>query len=78
MAHGPGKYDAECTAVQKSTGAEVVLIIALGGNRGSGFSAAFVTHDPARPPPAIYSVPSILRDVANQIEADQKQGDLNL
>jgi len=72
MPHGPGKYDAECTAVQQSTGADVALVIVLGGSRGSGFSAAFVSHDPARPPPALLGVPQILRDVADQIEADQK------
>jgi len=72
MPLGPGKYDAECSAVQKSTGADVCLVIVLGGNRGSGFSAAFVAHDPTRPPPALLKVPQLLRDVADQIEADRK------
>jgi hypothetical protein len=34
MAHGPGKYDAECTAVQQSTGADVALVIVIGGKKG--------------------------------------------
>lgn len=72
MSHGPGKYDAECTAVQQSTDAEVCLLIVCGGNRGSGFSATFKISEPSRLPALMATVPKILRDVADQIEADNK------
>ena len=62
---GPGKYDDLCAEVRKKAGAKVCLLIIIGGNKGSGFSAqmpAFAAED----------VPAILRDVAGQIEREKK------
>jgi len=38
MAFGPGKYDELCTNVREASGAESVVLMVLGGNKGSGFS----------------------------------------
>ncbi len=51
MAYGPGKYDDLATYVREKAEAKGVLILVLDGNRGSGFSAQGVGHDPA---PGIY------------------------
>ncbi len=74
MARGPGKYDAECAAARFDTEASVCLLVVLGGRLGDGFSAQFVTHDPARPPPSLLAVPGLLRQIADQIETDQQKG----
>jgi hypothetical protein len=61
----PGKYDDLCSEVRKKAGAKVCLLIIIGGNNGSGFSAQM-------PGFAAADVPDILRDVANQIERDKR------
>ncbi len=38
MTVGPGKYDDLCTYVREQANAEAVILIVLGGNKGSGFS----------------------------------------
>ena len=62
MAYGPGKYDKEATIVRESTNAESVLVIVLGGDRGSGFSVQ------SRSPVAARRLAMILHEVAAQIE----------
>lgn len=42
---GAGKYDAETTAVRESTGADVVILVVVGGSRGSGFSVRISARD---------------------------------
>lgn len=61
---GPGKYDAEATAARKSAEAKGVVLIVAQGNRGSGFSVQ-------APLDLILGLPGVLRDLADQIEADQ-------
>lgn len=59
---GPGRYDPECTFVTKATKAHTVIVIVMGGDRGSGFSCQ--TQDPA----FNSKLPAILRATANEIE----------
>lgn len=61
MAIGPGKFDDECTRVRQATNAKACIVIVLGAPDGSGMSCqceeGLALH-----------IPSILRDVANEIE----------
>lgn len=61
MPLGPGKYDDLCTEARVKADAKAALLIIVGGRKGSGFSAQM-------PPEALYSVPKMLREVAQQIE----------
>lgn len=65
MAFGPGVYDAECTMVRDATGADATLVIVIGGDRGSGFSAQFDLDRPM----LLAVVPTVLRTMADEIEA---------
>jgi hypothetical protein len=62
---GPGKYDEAATEARESTQAEGVILIVLNGNRGTGFSAQFVSLG------MVQSIPEVLRQVADEIEADK-------
>lgn len=66
MALGPGKYDTECEQVLRSTDADMVLVIVLGGVRGAGFSASIRADMPV----LLRAVPGILRVTADAIERD--------
>lgn len=66
MNAGPGKYDELCTYVRNVTNAHGVVVIIAGGERGSGFSVQS-TH-----PQFQFTLPQILRHVADQIEADNR------
>jgi hypothetical protein len=68
MPLGPGKYDELCTKVREETNADTVLVIVLGGVKGSGFSMQ------TREMKISVLVPAILRDTADQIEASLKTG----
>lgn len=61
MALGPGKYDAECTQIMVAEHAEAVLVIVVGGKRGSGFACQAT-------PAITFNLPSLLRGVADEIE----------
>jgi len=63
--NGPGKYDEECTLVRERTGASTVVMIVLGGSRGSGFSVQTIERTLA------HDLPRLLRDLAGDIEEDQ-------
>jgi hypothetical protein len=64
MATGPGKYDHVATIARAVAGdADGVLVIVVGGNRGSGFSVQAI-------PTAALELPKLLRFIADQIEAD--------
>lgn len=60
---GPGKYDDEATMVQKSTNASGVILIVIGGDKGEGFSCQATM-------PVLLGLPSMLRSIADQLEAD--------
>lgn len=57
---GPGKYGPEAEQAYKATGADGVLLIVIGGPRGSGFSVQ-ASEGICR------VIPEILRDVADSI-----------
>lgn len=63
MTHGPGKYDDATTAARLSTDALGVALIVIGGRAGSGFSVQ-------GPPELLLDLPTLLRDLADQIESD--------
>ncbi|MEY4545369.1 MAG: hypothetical protein RL685_1564 [Pseudomonadota bacterium] len=65
--NGPGKYDAECTAAREACGAQGAVLIVYEGQRGMGFSVQ-------GPMPMVVGLPSVLRDVADQIEAQLRGG----
>ena len=67
MPIGPGKYDDACTEARASTGGESVVLIVIDGDRGSGFSIQ-------APPSMVFMLPSLLRTVADEIEANLKKG----
>lgn len=61
MAFGPGKYDSECTEIMVAEHAEAVLVIVIGGKRGSGFACQAT-------PAITFNLPTILLNVAKEIE----------
>jgi hypothetical protein len=73
MAEGPGAYDKECTEAREKTSAEIALLIIIGGDRGSGFAAQFLTQVPGQPPPSILLLPDILRGIADNIQQDNER-----
>jgi hypothetical protein len=68
MPIGPGKYDGEATWVQVRTQARGILLMILEGNKGDGFSVA--SYDIQATLEITLNLPTLLREVANQIEKD--------
>lgn len=66
MALGPGKYDDECTLVRERVGAEGVVVIVMGGDRGNGFSCQADLRTTAL-------LPDLLEKVARQICEDMEE-----
>lgn len=69
---GGGKYEPECTEALLKCGAQSVLLIVFGGDRGDGFSIAARptdTGDLGEVAETILKIPYVLRSVADQIEA---------
>lgn len=69
MSIGPGKYDALCTEIREETKAQGVILMVFDGDQGCGFSVQ-------APFELTLGLPSILRDLAQQIEDDLKKGKL--
>lgn len=73
MPHGPGMYDAELTralesAKRKSGGRTRGGVLVVRGEPGhNGFSAQLTAED-------LRALPDVLRNIADQIEADVKRG----
>jgi len=65
MSFGPGKYDELCTWVRQQAEARGVILVVIDGKEGEGFSAQLSPLDTMR-------MPSLLRIIADQIEADWK------
>lgn len=61
MPNGPGKYDDICTMARKEANGKGALLIVIEGKEGSGFSAQL-------PADILQTVPSMLRNVADEIE----------
>jgi hypothetical protein len=64
---GPGRYDNLCSHVQMATQAQGIVLIIVNGNLGSGMSVQGLGE-------VMPSVPDLLRQVANEIEKDMKDG----
>lgn len=64
---GAGKYDAPCERTLLETRAQAVVLIVLGGDKGSGFSVSGVGGTIET---TFIKLPAILRGVANEIEKD--------
>jgi hypothetical protein len=65
MAFGPGKYDAEATFVHSMTGGEVVVLVVVNGNRGSGMSVKTIAGGTLA---AIELQAKVMRDVLVELE----------
>ena len=65
---GPGKYDDLATLVAHQAEALGVILVVIGGNKGSGFSVQAVG-------PIAHELPSLLRNLADSIECDQDHPD---
>lgn len=70
MALGPGKYDAEATAAREATGAEAVVLVVAGGDRGAGFSVQQVARAGADPWEGVVPLIVALRAVTEQMTRD--------
>lgn len=68
---GGGKYEAICLTACEAAAAQAVLLIVLGGNKGSGFSVA--CHDPK----ITRELPKLLRSLADGMQAMQKDTEGN-
>ena len=62
MEKGAGKYDDEATLVRERVGAQTVVVIVLGGTRGSGFAVQSLDPDADR------VLPALLRKVADEMD----------
>jgi hypothetical protein len=72
MTAGPGKYDHFAMMIQEATHANGVIIwVDSSADQGAGFAVAATLE-------VTLSIPSILRETANQIEADIKENGLAL
>lgn len=63
---GPGKYDDLCTLVRERAGGDGisgVIVIVMGGNRGTGFSCQADLQ-------TMSILPDILQNVVDQMRAD--------
>ena len=63
-----GKYDDAATAAREATKAEGVLLIVLGGEKGSGFSVQI-------PPEFVARIPAMLRRLADEIESPKPENE---
>lgn len=64
---GAGKYDVPCERTLLETRAQAVILIVLGGDKGSGFSVSAVGGAVGS---TIEQLPAILRSCADEIEKD--------
>ena len=63
----PGKYDDACTAAQEATCASAIVLLVIGGNRGSSVSVQTVD------PQMLRRLPGVLQFVAEEIRRDLEE-----
>jgi hypothetical protein len=66
-----GKYDDLCEATLRAAQAQGVILIVMGGFRGSGFSVSIEQTVVAKG--GVDNLPKVLREVADQIDAELKE-----
>ena len=64
MPRGGGKYDVEASALRAVTDADGVIIVVLGGNRGSGFSLQIL-------PEHLGAVVTVLEQVVRELRKEE-------
>lgn len=64
MPIGPGRYDNECQTIHETSKADVVMLLIVNGDKGSGFSLSSKEYK------FIKEMPAMLRYMAEKIEAD--------
>jgi len=67
LSTGPGRYDDACTAARQATDASSIVLLVIGGNRGSGYSVQAVD------PQLLERLPGLLRFVAEEIKRDLEE-----
>lgn len=70
MNTGPGKYDDLCTLVRRRSNASAVVLIVLGGDKGSGFSLQGLEESPGV---LAALMPDMMRGIADEIEQSRAQ-----
>jgi hypothetical protein len=68
---GPGRYDDLCTYAREQADAQGVILIILEGKVGSGCSMQLSSSLDRR------GIPGALRDMANEIEAEEHRKEFN-
>lgn len=70
MAHGPGEYDNLCEEMLQRTDADCVVILVLGGQKGSGwsFNAKWEALEKATK-----HMPQFLEKIAESIKVDENE-----
>jgi hypothetical protein len=67
MAIGPGKYDDVCTQVREQLDAQGVMLVVIGGKKGSGFSVQGTLH-------VLATLPDTLEYMAREMRKDMPHG----
>lgn len=65
--YNPSKYDELCTIAREMSHADGAILIIINGTRGSGFAVQ-------APIELVLKIPALLRETADNIEAEQKKG----
>lgn len=74
MSEGPGKYNDLTDYVREQTKADGVVLVVIGGTRGSGFELQFSTHDSGDGRYLVMMEQvKLLRDVADRIQSDARR-----
>lgn len=65
--NGPGKYDEACTDARMATRAVATILIVVEGEHGNGYSVQTLEPD------LIPVLPTLLRQIANDIAAENRK-----
>jgi len=70
---GPGKYDQATSVCLHWLEAKAVILIVIGGNKGSGFEVQVAGDNEAAAQKLNLALPAMLREMAEQIEMDNQE-----
>lgn len=65
-----GKYDDLATYVREATGAEVVMVVVIGGTRGSGYAQQMLAASAEDGAETAERIADTLRKIATKVEFD--------